>query len=189
MSDDLPFLVPNGDPQLEPNPAPERSLVETLNGVVDDLRQLYTDFGLRPYRVFSVSYRWSGGLIGRGEPEKLSEVEILPTPKLLPTLRWDFKSAGVVERGTFTLSEISARYTEEQVEILLGGVDDPAIDTFIEITLDARDSEPNKRRRFAQDGVATLDAENFQWTVQVTKSDINRTDSGQVSMPKMRDVL
>ena len=43
-----------------------RTLVDDLIPVADDLRQLYTEFGGRPYRVFLVWVRWSADEDGDG---------------------------------------------------------------------------------------------------------------------------
>ena len=65
-------VPPDRDPSLHPNPMPSLSLVESLGYVADDLRQIYTNLGARPYRINAVVVRWTGGAIGRGKQEVVS---------------------------------------------------------------------------------------------------------------------
>lgn len=178
---------PELDPALGPNPAPQASLVEQLGPVADSIRQIATDLGARPYRVFSVRYRWSGGAIGNGVPERITEIELLPTPKVaFEQLPVELRTAGNVERGGFVLRQISPRYTEDQLTEL-GYSTDPGVEAFVEVSLDARDSDPSKRRRFAKAGVPWYDAERFQWSVRLTRQDSDRSRSGAPWLPRMRD--
>lgn len=180
---------PNDDPRLHPNPAPDRSLVETLGGVADDLRQLYTDFGLRPYRMFSVVYRWTGGEVGRGEPLVISTEEFLPTPNVSPRgVRGALREAGLVERGDVTVTQISPRYTEDQVRTLFHCLPlPPGLEGFIEVTVDSRDGE-SPRRRFTVIGVPARDADRFEWVATMTRQDASRLRDGQPNPVGLRVV-
>lgn len=171
---------PNTDMELHPNSAPSASLVESFGALVDDLRQLYTDVGLRPYRMFSVTYRWLGGEIGRGEPVVVDETEFLPTPKIsMMGLRGDPKSAGLAERGDIRVTEISPRYTEDQIFSLFHCSPLPkGYQGFIEVTMDARDGS-SPRRRFSVFGVPSREADKFQWSTQLVRQDASRTRSGE----------
>ena len=172
---------PNVDPGLGPNPQPERSLVEDMQPIVDDARQLNTDFGLRPYRVVSVVVRWTGGERGRGDPVVESEKEFLPTPKVKDysaSLDGELKAAGITDRGTIRLSEISARYTEDDLDALFHLQPLPKDrEGFVEVRHDRRDGE-TKRRRFVVEGVPFHDAENFQWVCRLLAQDPDRTRAG-----------
>lgn len=177
----------NTDPEVGPNPSPETSLVESFGGVVDDLRQLYTDFGMRPYRVFSVVGKWSGGRRGYGEWVLQSEVELLPTPKVMVEqgpgqfgrLAEVSNPAGLTERGSIKLFEISPRYTEDDVRQLfhIQPETKPVFEGFIELSIDRRDGQ-TKRRRFAVDHAPQRRAGSFDWTVTLRSSDQNRDRGG-----------
>jgi hypothetical protein len=183
---------PAFDPELHPLADPERSLVESLGGIVDDIRQINTDLGARPYRVFSVTLKWSGGEIGRGDAEVVSETEFLPTPDLssINSVRRSLLSGGNVERGGLALYEISPRYTEDQLDALCYGDREcrgPAFQTFIEVSIDRRDGDRTKRRRFTIAAVPYRDAKRFQWTVDLTKQDGDRKPDGTVQELGERD--
>lgn len=178
---------PNDDPALHPNRAPSRSLVDDLGEVADDLRQLYTDFGLRPYRVFSVIYRWTGGSVGHGEALVFQTEELLPTPEVrVASIRSELKSAGLVERGDSTLVGVSPRYTEDQIRTLFhcseNGELPPDLQGFVEVVMDARDGV-SERRRFSVAGVPQRRADRFDWEVRLIKQDDNRRRNGQPARP------
>ncbi len=174
-------VPPDRDPRLGPHPNPGGSIVEELGEVVDDLRQLYTDFGLRPYRVFSVVVSWSGGEIGRGLPKVASEQEILPTPEVdLRAMRTDMKTGGKVEGGSATLREVSPRFTEDDIELLFHVQPLPAgCQGFVEVQHDRRDGL-TKRRRFVVRGPAQRNVETFEWIVPLASQEPNRERSGQI---------
>jgi hypothetical protein len=178
-------ITPNVDPTLGPNPAPGRSVAEDMGEVVDELRQLHTDLGMRPYRVFSVVLRWSGGEPGRGTAEVVSEREFLPTPlaDLRPLTRV-VTSGGVVERGGSRLSELSPRYTEDDIKALFFVQPLPkGHQGFIEITVDARDGQ-SPRRRFTVKSPPIRDASGWEWTVRLESEDEARTRAGEVQGPR-----
>ena len=171
---------PGDDPALHPNHAPQRSLVESLGDVADDLRQLYTDVGLRPYRMLSVVYRWTGGEVGRGEPIVVSQEDFLPTPNVTPAVRGSLREGGLVERGDVRVTQISPRYTEAQVRGLFHCNPLPAgMEGFIEIVMDARDGDDSPRRRFTVIGVPVREADRFHWTATLTRQDASRLPDGQ----------
>lgn len=170
--------ISNTDPNVHPLANPSCSLIDALGKVADDVRQIYTDLGARPYRVFSVVYRWTGGAIGRGEPIVESELELLPTPSVdLMGVQGSPREAGIVERGNVTLKQISPRYTEDQVRGLFF-VDPlpPDRQGFIEVTVDARDGT-SPRRRFTVVGVPTRFATSFEWQATMVREDASRTRS------------
>lgn len=170
----------NTDPEVHPSPSPGRTLVEDLGELADDLRQMYTDFGLRPYRVWSVTYRWTGGGIGLGEMVLASETEMLPTPKFTTTVKRKPQDAGYVERGDAKLREISPRYTEDQVRSLFHREPLPkGFQGFIEVRIDERDGNA-QRRRFTVSDVPYRDAEKFEWVATLTKQDADRDRAGRV---------
>lgn len=172
-------LFPPRDPAEHPNPTPQSSLVEELGQTADELRQLFTDIGMRPYRVFSVRVRWSGRKIGVGTATVVEETEFLPTPLVDLSPVWsEVKSAGKVEDGVATLREVSPRLTEDQVRGLffqdkLG----PGEEGFIEVVHDARDGV-TERRRFTVRGVPVRKESKFQWTVRLQRARKDRHRDG-----------
>jgi len=149
--------------------------------VADDIRQLYTYFGQRPYRAFSVVVEWSGGVVGRGTPKNIAEEELLPTPKTtLATVKEVMKSGGIVERGNIILTEISPRYTEDQVKQLFhcGAPLPENQEGFIEIRVDQRDGL-TENRRFRVRDVPERVAWDFFWRVNLHKQELNPNRLGE----------
>jgi len=178
---------PNDDLRLHPNCSPGSSLTEQLGKVADDLRQLYTDLGLRPYRLFSVVEGWSGGEEGRGTLTTLSEREFLPTPNLnLKPLRIRLPEGGYSDNGFHTITEISPRLTEDQIRGLLHGAPlPPGQYGYLETRIDSRDGQ-TERRRFVVRGVPWRDAENFQWVVKCSPQQPSRHRNGTPDQPRAR---
>lgn len=174
--------TPDRDPTLRPERNPRQSLVEGLGGVVDQMRQLYTAFGLRPYRVFSVVVRWTGGRIGYGEAVRESVEEIRPTPKVdLSGLDADMKSAGRTEAGTVRITQISPRYTEDDIRGLFFLQPlPPGRQGFWEVRIDSRDGQPLVRRIKVY-GVPWRRAERFGWECRFIRQDEPPTRTGAPS--------
>ena len=172
--------TPNTDPDLRLNPDPARSLVEQLGEVADGIRQLYTDFGLRPYEIRSVIIRWSGGERHRGIPEVISATPLLPTPLIqnIEQLSEELRPSGTVERGIVRLTEISPRYTRDDIMVLFPRALAPGEEHFIEATIDDRDGL-TMRLRYVISGIPELEADQFQWAVRMIKQDEDRTRDGR----------
>lgn len=174
---------PNRDPRLHGVDG-SRTLADELAEVVDDGRQLAADFGLRPYRVFSVRIRWSGSTVGAGEPSVVLEEEFLPTPRVnLDKLRREPREpGGWVERGTLRMDRVSARYTEDQIDALCVGRSAPANEErLIEVRVDDRHGL-TRRRRFTVSGVPFLRAERFEWVVDLLPQDDARERDGSPAL-------
>lgn len=177
---------PGDDSGAAPLTDPCVSLAESLGETVDNIRQLYTDFGLRPYRVHSVVYEWSGGEVGRGTARVISEQELLPTPRLTETsaVQGEQRTGGLVERGSVRLVQVSPRYTEDQVRVLFHQLPlGQARQGFIELRVDARDGS-SERRRFIVRGIPFRDAEGFQWRVNMIRQDEDRLRTGAPPGPR-----
>ncbi len=138
--------APSHDPALSESELPSSSLVEDLGAIADDIRQIATDLGARPYTVHAVRVRWSGGEVGRGEPQPPTDVQVLPTPDFRPSLDRPADSAGAVERGDATLVGVSPRYTESDLETMFGVGASAAEECFIEVRIDERDGSTVRRR-------------------------------------------
>jgi hypothetical protein len=157
--------IGNNTPGIGPNPSPGTSFAAELYAVADDIRQIYTDFGMRPYRVFSVVYACDAG-DGRGPMRLISELEFLPTPFVdMRPLRSEIKPAGEVTRGLIAISQISPRYTERQISSAI--LDRPLTHNetaFVEVRVDARDGTTIRRRILIVD-VPWRNPDNFGWEV------------------------
>ncbi len=181
-------LPPDRDPSLHPNRRPSTSLVEDLGDVVDDARQLLTDFGLRPYRVFSVVVRWTGGAVGKGSPQVLSEREFLPTPNVVflgkgGSLGKRMTEGGTSERGEVLMTELSPRYTEDDINSLFCRQPLPSTDEgFVEVRMDERDGQTIRRRFFPL--VPYRRAAKFDWAVRLRKQNTNESRTSPVDNVK-----
>lgn len=161
-----------------------QTLAAKLVPCVDKIRQLNTNFGLRPYRVFLVITEWTGQRRGQGVERVLSETELLPTPKIesFASLNLQLMSAGLEEVGDLRISEISPKYTGEQ---LLGRHTD---NTELlknqgfrwEVVLYKQGNEPI-RRSFVPKGLPDFMPGRVQWAVSLTRlrSGVDRDSEGR----------
>lgn len=196
-----------------------RTLAESLIPLADQVRQLYTDFGLRSYRVFLVWVEWRPFTrvvgdqldfddepeVGAGEPILVREIEILPTPRVeLGGIGKDLDAVGVTERGAISVSEISERYTEDQLTGLLAEFRDPKYpDTLregIDFWWEIREERPvqgigtpqpmcqqsgpipSVRRRFAVGAPPVRQPDRFQWFISLSRADGERSRTGSVDV-------
>jgi len=162
-----------------PDPAQlNKSLAQKLIPTVDRIRDLYTRFGARPYRVTIVRTRFSGAHRGVGVEQVVHELELMPTPLVVDmrALTEVVTPVGVNEQGVVQLQYVSGRYTEEQ---LLGigpdGTPVAANETvYYEIEFFRRDGGASERRRFVRDSVPTYNSLQFQWLITLTSVLENR---------------
>lgn len=160
-----------------------QTLAGKLIPVADQLRDLLTRAGLRPYIVRLVWTQWSGGQRGYGTEEVVREDQLLPTPKIAPLTSIDAVqySVGSEEIGEIMLEQISARYTEDY---LLGrnehGDSIPEDQQFYyEIEFPQENGVfPGIRRRFVISGTPSRFAGRFQWQVMLRKAVENRRRNG-----------
>lgn len=160
------------------------SLVGELFGCVDAIRQIATDLGARPYRVFLVWTLWSGEERGEGVESIVREEEILPVPKVaeLSGIQLQLLDIGLDEQGAVQISQISPRYTENQ---LLGRKQDGSgvakNETFSwEVRLDKGDmSDLKRRRRFMIKGVPSFKADSLMWSVNLIRAGSDREHDGR----------
>ncbi len=171
-------ITPDRDTDLHRNPRPSCSLVESFAGLVDDMRQMEVDLGLRYYEVFSVVVRWSGGERDRGTPTVISEKPFLPVPEVtgMGNVGRDLRSAGNVRRGEIWLRKLSPRYSEDDIVLLFPRELQSNEEHFIEVRGDARDGS-TVRRRFHIAGEP--ERKPFEWQVRLIKQDEDRTRGGQ----------
>lgn len=160
-----------------------RSLASKLIPVVDKVRDVNTQLGMRPYRVRIVRTRFAGGRRGVGPESVVHELELLPTPKVIDmsSLIEVVTPVGINEQGVVQLQKISGRYTEEQ---LLGvGPNGDAVASneavYFEIEFFRRDGAPAERRRLQRDALPTYSASNAEWQVTLVSAIENRDRSRQ----------
>lgn len=196
-------------------------MTECLVETADCIRQLYTDFGLRPYRVKLVWIGWTADedddgmiqgdevcldddMVGVGRSILLTEMEILPTPRVseLTGIAKDQDAVGLTERGGITVDQISSRFTEDILMGLLFEYRDesrpdtlkPGIEFFWEVQnhtparfvtpgyegCDRLTDRRQPRRRFHVSSTPHLSADGFQWTVSLVRADGERDRDGLV---------
>lgn len=172
---------------IGPNPAPQDSLTEDLASVADDLRQLYTDFGQRPYRVVSVIYAWSGGQEGIGDLSIVSEREFLPTPHVdIRGGRNEMTAAGQKLQGTAKLTQVSPQMTEDEILAFAPVAPLPqGQQSFIEIRMDERDGTQVVRRRYTVRDVPYRNATKFDWEVPLAAQQQPRNRDGELKGPML----
>lgn len=157
------------------------TLARDFVDLADDLRDMLTQFGLRTYKVSLIKIQWSGGKRGRGTPLVTSEEAILPTPKMSPLdgLQELVQSIGLDELGAIELSQISGRYSEEQ---LRGYTDQgegipPDSEFYYEIEFFPHEG-PSKKRRFFTKSAPAYHPGRLQWTVRLEKANDDRARNG-----------
>lgn len=101
---------------LRPEEA-RRTIAHRFGRRADNLRQLATKFGIRPYRCFLVWTIWDGGERGRGNETIVGKIELLPTPlvKNLDSVSYRFFSGGVLPVGSISVTRISTNFTQDQL--------------------------------------------------------------------------
>lgn len=157
------------------------ALIPDLTCVVDDIRDLYTVLGARPYSVTLVWTRWSGGSRDVGVEEVFKQCPLLPTPKVsdLSNLDKEVFSIGSEEVGGIRVSQISPRFNEDQ---LIGQETDgtpipPDQNFYYEVEFFRADGA-NTRRRFAPSSAPNLDPTKFQWWIDLRRAWQDRTRDG-----------
>ena len=160
------------------------TLAQKLIPVADGIRNLFTRFGLRTYKVRIVRIRWAGGRRGLGVPTVASELDIFPTPLVqdLTTLTEIATPVGLDESGVIVVSEISGRFTDDQLRFLDADGEEPGPDenVFYEIEYPQPDrlSATSVKRRFFLQGAPYYSAGRFQWSVRLVKANEDRSRQG-----------
>jgi hypothetical protein len=152
------------------------TLVDQLIPTVDNLRQLHTVLGTRPYHVWRVKTKWSGGFRGEGEETVIEELEITPPPKIegIESLEEVLFPTGRAETGNVELSEVSLRYQENEIAWGFGYNSIPQDeDWFYEVRWDN-----GQRRRFYPNSAPQIDLKTFGWRVKLGRQYQDRTPEG-----------
>jgi len=159
-----------------------KTLARQLIPVADRIRDLFVRFGTRPYKVRVVRVRWSAGRRGVGAPVIEREMDILPTPLVqdLSTLTEIVQPVGLDEVGSVLLSEVSGRFTDEELRFLDkdGTPPGPDEEVFYEIEFPRPDGKPGDRRRFYIRSAPFYQATNFQWNLRLEKTHEDRDRRG-----------
>ena len=159
-----------------------KSLARKLIPVADKLRDLFTKFGMRPYRVRIVRVRWSGERRGVGVPLVEATLDLMPTPLVqdLTTLTEIVQAVGLDEVGSIILSEVSGSFTDDQLRFVdkTGQPQDPNEEVFYEIEFPRPDGLPGARRRFYLRSAPHYNAGRFQWQMRLEKAHENRSRTG-----------
>lgn len=160
----------------------ERSLGQRLVPVADQIRDLATKFGLRPYKVRLVRVRWSGGERGVGTPVAEHEEQILPTPLILDltTMTAVVQPVGLDEVGLVGLAEVSGRYTEDQLRFLNpdGGPPGRDEEVFYEVEFLRPDGLEGERRRFYLRTAPYYNPGRLQWMLRLERAHDDRQRNG-----------
>ena len=162
----------------------KNSLARKLIPVVDGIRDLRTQFGLRPYQVRLIRTQWTGGKRGLGQELTVIDLPILPTPLIsdLTGVALTVTPSALEELGTIVLSEISGAYSDD---MLLGKDDQgngpgPDEDVWYEVALLGPTGEIAARRRFVWRSLPAYQAAQFQWLITLERAYDDRTRAGDV---------
>jgi hypothetical protein len=161
------------------------TLVDALTPVVDCVRDLYTQLGLRAYEVSLVWTRWTGQERGVGNEYVVWVERLLPTPKLsdLSALTLELKEIGTNEQGALTVTELSGRFSEDLLmgrggPLPLGEEIPPDTNFFWEVSLPV--SAGAIRRRFTPASAPSRRPGSFDWEVRLMQQDSARLRDGRL---------
>jgi hypothetical protein len=158
---------------------PPATLIERMSSVADRMRGIGTRLGAYPSRVFLLTYTWTGSEIGRGDPVPTTVMEILPRPMVMSENIPIIETAGgVSEQGVLRVTEISARYTEDELNIFNPTPADN-VEIFYEIIRDERDGQNAvaqiERRAYILTRTPQRDPTNSMWTIWLKSRNDDRT--------------
>ena len=161
------------------------SLMGEISPIVDDLRQIAVDLGLRPYRVFIVHVLWTGVKVGDGNPVEISRREILPTPRIrdMSATTEVLSAFGRVEEGGIVIDRISAKYSEDDLTGKTPDLIDPAMtrtgkrngEYFWEVQENRPGFPKTIPRRYVHAAVPTLMRGGSHWRIPLNKQNVDRS--------------
>ena len=162
----------------------QQSLIGKLRPVADNIRDLATRVGLRPYQVFIIQTRWAGDYRGDGVDEVISTLELLPTPKVedLGSLNERVGPVGVEEVGNVLITGISASYTEDELRgwTAEGIPPDANVSVFWEVNYPRETGTTSRRRRFHLAGAPVYMPGRLSWEVLLESSVERRGRDGEL---------
>lgn len=154
--------------------AEARTLIDDLVPLVDEIRGIHQELGTRPYRVWTVRTRWTGGDRGEGDEVVVEEREILPTPRMttgIDAMDRILHPVGADEEGNLSLAEISLTYTDTDLAPEVGDAE--------QFYYEVRDTKGGPRRRFLLDSAPARSARDVGWTLRLRSQDAPRTAAGR----------
>ena len=167
--------VPAISGRVHPERPGRRTLGDSLGPLGDMARQIRTDLGLVPYRVFLVHWRWPGK-VGLGKPVEISRVEIQPPPKVsdMNGTALAVAAFGNSEGGGIFLSKISTKFSEEDLtgktpdllDLVRTSTSAWNVEFFYEVVLNRPGSKP---RRYIHSGVPNLNKTGIHWHLPLIK--------------------
>ena len=160
----------------------KKTLAQKFIPLADQLRDLAVKFGLRPYIVRIVRVRWAGVYRGEGACMVEQELTILPTP-LVTDMGGEATittPVGMDEFGQVIVSEISGRFTEDELRFVSaeGKEPEPNEEVFYEIEFPRLDGKPSAKRRFMLAGVPDYRAGKLQWQIRLERMRDDRFRNG-----------
>lgn len=172
-----------GDFKAMDGAALRASVVGSLGDVADNLRDVGVRLGIRPYRVRLVWTRWTGRRRGHGVEEVVRTEEVLPMPKVdgIESISADATQWGVEESGGVTVSQISPRYTEDQLRGR-GPNGEPltaAEQFYWEVEAPGVGGSPGERRRFTVATTPVYQPGRLHWVVGLVRAHEARERSGE----------
>lgn len=142
----------------------------------DRLRQIATNFGIRPLRVCLVWTKWSGAERGEGTEQEVRRIEILPTPKVssLDSVSYSIFHSGTLPVGSIRVEQVTESLT---LDTLSGKVvpkkGEPTVPEpysfFYEVREDGRGDNPPQRWKYRLLGVPFRRAGKVDWTMLLEK--------------------
>jgi hypothetical protein len=165
-----------------------QSLAQRLVPHIDRIRAIAGNFGFRPYRCFLVHVAWQGER-GLGHARELSRIEITPVPQVrdMDATTLSLMAPGLTEVGGVSVSQISARFTEddlmgrrmpEMADARFPRTNDEAREFFWEIVENRPSTPLPARRRYRPAGVPMLVRSGMQWRIALTKVDYDADRDG-----------
>jgi hypothetical protein len=108
--------------------------------------------------------------------------DILPTPLVqdLSTLTEIVQPVGLDEVGSILVSEVSGRFTDEELRFAApdGSPPGPDEEVFYEIEFPRPDGKPGDRRRFYLRAAPFYDSTSFTWRLRLEKAHEDRDRRG-----------
>jgi hypothetical protein len=149
------------------------TLVDHLSPMLDRVRAIPSRLGVQPYRVFLLTTRWSENEYGEGTESLVSETEITPPPLVELGVTIDFRPFGADCSGKLVLSQISLRYSEEELV--------PTVPEGTQFYFEVRRTDgANRVRAFPDTKPVRNGKKGLGWSLQCQISDMPRTDSGNL---------
>ena len=188
----IPAEMPAAAGLVHPVATGQLTLGESMGPALDEICQIATDLGIRPYRVFLVHWAWPKTK-GIGAPVEISRREILPTPKVadMNGIPFSLAAVGLTEMGGIMLSKVSQRFSEDDLTGRTPDLRDPAhpvtslgnVEFFYEVVEARRTDPPTKPRRFVPSGVPMLYRAGMEWRLALTTQDYTY-DPAKVALNK-----